>query len=93
MDSFHNTLTDNLMDEIVKLKNKDSAYKLFEDLCTIKEIQEMSKRLEAAKLLSKDFKYDEIVKKIGISSATLSRVSRALKYGSGGYEKIVKNLK
>ena len=89
MESFHNELTDNLMDTIINIKNRKDAYEFFEDLCTIKEILEMSKRLEAAKLLSNNLKYDDIIKKIGLSTATLSRVSRALNYGSGGYKNLV----
>lgn len=89
MESFHNVYTDKLVDTIAKLKTKKEVYDFFEDLCTIKEILDMSKRLEAAKLLSKGESYHEIISKIGLSSATLSRVNKALNYGTGGYKKII----
>ena len=92
MESFHNEYTDKLMDIISKLKTKEECYSFFEDVCTIREILDMSKRLEAAKLLAEGFNYNDIVNKIGLSTATLSRVSRALNYGSGGYKKAL-NLK
>ena len=91
MESFHNELTDKLMDTIANLKSKKDCYDFFEDLCTIKEILDMSKRLEAAKLLDKGNNYKEVIEKIGLSSATLSRVSRALNYGNGGYIKAIKS--
>ena len=89
MESFHNKYTDLLMDAISKLKTADECYKFFEDVCTIREIQDMGKRLEAAKLLDIGLSYQEIIDKIGISTATLSRVSKALNYGSGGYKNVI----
>ena len=91
MESFHSDLTDKLMDTISKLKTKKECYDFFEDVCTIKEILDMSKRLEAAKLLSEGMNYKQVISKIDISSATLSRVSRALNYGTGGYKKVINN--
>lgn len=93
MESFHNEKTDELMDTIVGLKTRKDCYDFFEDVCTIKEILDMSKRLEAAKLLDDGLSYKEVIAKIGISTATLSRISRALNYGSGGYAKAIKNKK
>ena len=90
MEGFHNEYTDNLMDTIIKLKTRAECYDFFEDVCTIKEILDMSKRLEAAKLLDKGLNYKDIIEKIGLSTATLSRVSKALNYGTGGYKKAIK---
>lgn len=90
MDTFHNEYTDKLMETISKLNTREDCYSFFEDVCTIKEILDMSKRLEAAKLLSKGLNYNEIINEIGISTATLSRVSKALNYGTGGYKKAFK---
>lgn len=89
MGNFHNELTEKLMDTIVSLKTKSDCYDFFEDVCTIKEIIDMSKRLEAAKLLNQGLSYKEVIDKIGLSTATLSRVSKALNYGTGGYKKTI----
>lgn len=91
MGTYHNELTDRLMETICKLKTKEDCYEFFDDVCTIKEVLEMSKRLEAAKLLDKKLSYQEIIEKVGLSTATLSRVSKALNYGAGGYKKVLKN--
>ena len=90
MKSLHNDLTDKLMETIAKLKSKDECYDFFEDVCTIKEILDMSKRLESAKLLDEGASYKEVIEKVGISTATLSRVSKSLNYGTGGYKKAIK---
>ena len=82
-------MTDKLMDTILNLKSKKDCYDFFEDVCTIKEILDMSKRLEAAKLLDKGLSYKEVIAEIGLSTATLSRVSKALNYGTGGYKKAI----
>ena len=90
LEGFHNDATNKLMDTIAKLKTREECYDFFEDVCTIKEILDMSKRLEAAKLLDKGLNYKDIIAEIGISTATLSRVSKALHYGTGGYKKAIK---
>ena len=62
---------------------------LFEDLCTYKEIESMAQRVKAAKLLMEGKTYEEIIRLTDISSATLSRVSKCVKYGKG-YKKLLK---
>lgn len=93
MENIKNKDTDILMDIITELKTKEDAYNFFLDVCTIKEIQDMAKRLKAAKLLNDGLSYGDIIKKVAISTATLARVNKALKYGNGGYEKVIKNIK
>lgn len=80
---------DELFEAILKLENIDDCYKFFEDLCTIKEIESMAQRINAAKLLLQNYTYEEVISKTSISSVTLSRVSKCIKYGSGGYKKIL----
>ena len=61
---------------------------LFDDLCTRKEIDNMAERLFAAKLLLEGNTYSQVMAQADISSATLSRVSRCVQYGSG-YSKLL----
>ena len=61
---------------------------LFEDLCTFKELEQMTQRINAAKLLLNGETYENVIKKTNISSATLSRVSKCVKYGEG-YKKFL----
>ena len=78
-----------LFEKILKLETIEECYEFFEDLCTIKEIEAMSIRLLAAKKLLEGNTYEEILDKVDISSATLSRVSKAIQYGDGGYKKLI----
>ncbi len=72
-----------LFEAILSLKTQQECKDFFEDLCTYKEIESMAQRLQAAKLLVDGDTYEQIIEKTGISSATLSRVSKCVKYGSG----------
>lgn len=84
--------TDYLFKAILTLENLEDCYAFFEDLCTISEIQEMSRRMHAAKLLHNDHVYADIASQTGLSTATISRVNRCLKYGSDGYLKVIETL-
>lgn len=77
-----------LYELIPLIQNKDECRALFEDLCTYKEIEAMAQRLHAAKLLLDGVTYEQIIEQTGISSATLSRVSKCVKYGSG-YKQLI----
>lgn len=84
--------TDRLFKSILNLESMDECYAYFEDICTIKEIQDMAQRLETATLLAEGSSYQEITEKTGISTATIGRVSKCLNYGSGGYREALKKL-
>ena len=83
---------DLLMNAILKLNTMEDAYRFFEDICTIAEIRSMAQRLEVAALLREHVTYQEIVRKTGASSATISRVNRALLYGADGYNQVLDAL-
>ena len=87
-----NKTTDALFDAILSLETREECYNFFEDLCTISEIQEMSRRLWAARMLKDNIIYAEIAEKTGLSTATISRVNKCLKYGSDGYEKALARM-
>jgi TrpR-related protein YerC/YecD len=79
-----------LFEIIMKLDNIDDCQALFDDLCTIKEIENMAERCFAAKLLLEGNTYSQVMAQADISSATLSRVSRCVQYGKG-YSKLLKD--
>jgi len=80
---------DNLARAILALNSEEDCYRLFEDLFTIREIQDLGQRLEVARLLQNQSAYTEIVEKTGVSTATIGRVNRALNYGAGGYQLVL----
>ena len=77
---------------IMTLESLEECYSLFEDLCTVSELQEMSRRMHAAKMLKENYIYSEIAEQTGLSTATISRVNRCLKYGSDGYLSVLDRL-
>ncbi len=83
---------DRLFQSILNLNSLDECYDFFEDLCTIKEILDMSQRLDTAVLLSQGLSYQKIAEQVAVSSATIGRVSKCLNYGSGGYKKAIEKL-
>ena len=85
-------LADNLARAILALNTEEDCYKLFEDLFTIREIQDLGQRLEVARLLQNQSTYTEIVEKTGVSTATIGRVNRALNYGAGGYQLVLAKM-
>jgi TrpR-related protein YerC/YecD len=83
---------DMLYKAVISLKTEDEAAAFLDDLCTIKELQDMSQRLEVALLLNDGKNYGEVSAKTGASSATISRVNRCLHYGRDGYKTVIERL-
>ena len=88
-----NERTDLLARAFLSLESEEDCYRLFEDLFTIREVQDLAQRLEVAQLLSEKATYTDIVEKTGVSTATIGRVNRALNYGAGGYQLVLKKLR
>ena len=87
--SRRNETTDALFDAILSLESREECYAFFEDLCTVKEISDMAQRLQAAKLLLDGATYEQIVKAVEISTATISRIH----HGSGGYRDTIEKVR
>jgi TrpR-related protein YerC/YecD len=81
-----------LFEGILSLKTIEDCNRFFEDICTVVEVIEMSNRLAAAKMLADNNTYTDIIEKTGLSTATISRVNRCLKYGSDGYTAVLDRL-
>lgn len=81
-----------LIQALLTLETEEECRKFLYDICTIKEIKDISARFEVACLLANGEVYTDIAEKTGSSTATISRVNRALNYGEGGYELIIKRL-
>ena len=80
---------ENLFKLIAAIDNVDDCRALFDDLCTVKEVENMAERCYAAQLLMEGNTYNQVMAQADISSATLSRVSRCVQYGRG-YSKLLK---
>lgn len=78
---------------ILALETEEECYAFFQDLCTIAELRSMEQRYEVATLLSDGMVYSDILERTGASSATISRVNRALLNGTGGYVSVLGKMK
>lgn len=90
--NYRNHVTDTLCDAILSLTTREDCYRFFEDVCTIKEILDIAQRLDVARMLSEGQSYADITRQTGMSTTTISRVNRCLKYGSGGYRMALEAL-
>ena len=93
MKSYSDENIEFLYKSILTIDSIEDCRNFFEDICTESEILEMSRRLKAAKMLSDGVVYSEIAAKTGLSTATISRVNHCIKYGNGGYLKVLERMK
>lgn len=84
---------DKVFEAILTLETVEECYRFFDDILTVTEIQSMAQRFEVARELDEKRVYQEISRRTGASSATISRVNRCLQYGSGGYRLVLDRLK
>ncbi|MCR4633963.1 MAG: helix-turn-helix domain-containing protein [Erysipelotrichaceae bacterium] len=92
MPKYINDSIKRLFQAIPLLENEKECEAFFDDLCTINELQNMAQRLETAVMIAKGISYQEISKKTGASTTTISRVSRCYNYGDEGYKNIIRRL-
>lgn len=78
---------------VLALENEEECRRFFDDVATIKEILDLSARLEVARLLKEGAVFSEISKETGASSATISRVNKCITYGEGGYETVLERIR
>ena len=81
-----------LYEAILTLETLEECIKFFDDLCSVTELRAIEQRFEVATLLNDGHIYNDILKKPGASSATISRVNRCLHYGAGGYEAVLQKM-
>ena len=93
MASWHNEDTNELFRAILSLKTVEECYAFFDDALTIKEVIDIAQRLNVAKMLAEGVSYNIISKETNVSTATISRVSKCLEYGNGGYKTVLERLK
>jgi TrpR-related protein YerC/YecD len=77
---------------VLSLRDEEECRKFFDDVATIKELIDLSARLEVARMLDTGAVFSEISKETGASSATISRVNKCLTYGEGGYKTVIDRI-
>lgn len=93
MKKFDFNKTENLIKAVLSLGDEQECRSFFDDIFTVKELMDISQRLEVALMLDKGKSYNEISEQTGASTATISRVNRCLVYGGGGYKAVLDKIK
>jgi len=83
---------DELAQAMLLIDSTEEAYRFFEDIFTVKELQAVAQRLAVARLLKDKVTYQDIAERTGASTATISRVNRSLSYGAGGYQLVLDRM-
>jgi TrpR-related protein YerC/YecD len=86
------TPSKDLIDAILSIETEEECIAFLNDICTIQELEKLDQRLKAAILLLDNQTYEKVIEKTKISSTTLSRVSRCIRYGDRGYKNIIDKI-
>lgn len=78
-----------LYETLIGLETIEECAAFLDDVCTIKEVQDLSQRLQVAEMLQKGHNYMEVSRATGASTATICRVNKCLLYGGGGYKNAI----
>ena len=81
-----------MYEAILQLKDLDECCRFFDDLCAVTELRSMEQRYEVARMLSEGKVYTDIMERSNASSATISRVKRALNYGTGCLAEVIERV-
>ena len=82
-----------LLEAVVALKDVGEAEAFFRDLCTLAELEALAHRWEVARLLDEELPYQEISRRTGASTTTVTRVAHWLRHGEGGYRAAIARTK
>lgn len=91
-DDWRTDATAELFDVILSLEDRDQAAAFFRDLCTRRELEEMSRRWRVVRMLAGGTPYRQIAAETGMSTATITRINQWLRYGRGGYHEVLVRL-
>ncbi len=91
-EDWRNDATAALFDAVISLENRDDAAHFFRDLCTRRELEEMSQRWAVVRKLADGHPYREIAAETGVSTATIVRINQWLQHGTGGYQEMLDRL-
>lgn len=81
-----------LVEALVQLKTEADARAFLQDLLTPRELEDISQRLEVARMLDEGHSYTSVQKQTGASSTTVSRVSKCLNGSVGGYRWLLDHM-
>lgn len=81
---------DELVQAVARLRDPEVVAAFLRDLCTSTELDAMGQRLQVARLVDEGMSYQDISRRTGASTATITRVAQWLHHGQGGYRAVLK---
>ena len=90
--SWDNEDTRQLFAAVLSLQTQEEAACFFRDLCTVKELTDMSQRWAVVRQLARGLSYREISSVTGAATATVTRINQWLRHGMGGYRLALSRL-
>ena len=91
-DDWRTEATAELFEAILSLRDREEAAAFFRDLCTRRELEEMSSRWRVVRMLAAGIPYRRIAAETGVSTATITRINQWLRHGRGGYLAVLARL-
>lgn len=91
-DDWRSEQTEPLLEAIVSLRTVDETADFLRDLCTWRELEEMTQRWAVVRLLSEGLSYRDIADRTGASTATVTRINQWLQHGTGGYQMMLERM-
>lgn len=85
-------LRKSLFQAILSLQNLDECENFLQDLCSPAELEALVDRWEVAQLVDRGVPYRQIQQTTNVSTATITRVARALVHGAGGYRRMIDRI-
>ena len=84
--------TSALFEAVLAVRTEDEAAAFFRDLCTLRELNDLSHRWAVVRLLDQGHPYRQIAEETGASTATITRINQWLHHGAGGYRLVLDRL-
>ena len=92
MQQDHDEIIEELYRAVLTMETLDDCRAFFDDLFTKQELINFSQRFQVAKLLLQGDTYNQIRDQIAVSSSTITRINTELRFGSGGYRRILERM-
>lgn len=84
--------TETFCNAFLFLNDANEIFAFLRDILTQEEMKEFQQRLDIAVRLHYKTPYTEIEKELGVSSTTIARVSKYLKWPHGWYATVIKRM-
>jgi TrpR-related protein YerC/YecD len=83
---------DDLCEALLVLRTPDEVASFLRDVCSLHELEVLSHRWHAARLLDQGVPYAQVAQRVHGSTTTVTRVAHWLRHGEGGYRLVLDRL-